>query len=135
MRLERAHVGLVWAYLRQQKWPPSEYEYRLLLAEALDGRVWAGVVGETPLALGGVMLPHPELAGTAWLAVLPDVGQKLLPAVLLMRRVIHEAALRHRPGVVCCIDVGNERGARLARCLGFQPTERRVARLREWRLG
>lgn len=135
MRLERAQIADVWWHLHVKNWPVPEHEYCLLVAETLAGSVWAGLDGDAPVAIGGVLVPSAELAGTAWLSILPGRGARSVTrAALLMRRAIRAAADVHPPGIVCCIGVGNGKGERLGRALGFAPTDRRVGNSREWRL-
>jgi hypothetical protein len=134
MRLVRADLALTWRHMLLKSWHYPEHEYRLLVAEAMAGCVWAAIDGDDPVALGGLYVPRPDLPGTIWLSVIPDLGaRRLLQAVLLMRRFIAAAEAAHDPGVVCCVDFGNERGARLGRALGFVPTDTCIASLQEWR--
>lgn len=135
MRLERAGIALVWQHLALKNVPVPEHEYRLLLSEALAGNVWAGVAEQVPVAIGGVLVPRADLAGTAWLSVIPALGpRRLLAAALLMRRVVRAAAAVHAPGIVCCIRVGNDQGERLGSALGFASTDVRLGDVAEWKL-
>ena len=135
MRLEPAGLALLWRHLELKNVPVLEHEYRALVAEALAGGLWAGVDGADPVAVGGVLLQGAALPGTAWLSIVPGLApRQVLRAALLMRRVIAATAGVHGPGVVCCIGVDNQGGARLGRALGFRATALRVGDLREWRL-
>lgn len=134
MRLERADLALAWLHLVARNWRLPEDTYRLLVSEAMAGHVWAGMVDELPVALGGVLVPRADLPGTAWLSILPGLEPAtVLRAALLMRRVVDAAASAHEPGVVCCVEIENARGHRLAQALGFRCRGADDGRLIEWR--
>lgn len=130
MRLARAGVGDVWAYLLARNWHPPEPTYRLLLSEALQGRMWVCFASHgEPVALGGAL---PGSPARLWLDIDPAAGSRLLAVVRAMREVI----LHERPGrdLACIVRDDNETGRRLATLLGFSATEQHRGPLREWRL-
>lgn len=133
LHLVDATLADLWRFLAAKNWPPLEHEYRLMVAEALSGCVWACVGEKAPIAIGGVLISSPDLPGSAWLDVLPGLGSRVLPLALMMRKCIGRAAARHGPGVVCAVRDDNPEGQRLARLLGFVETDRRCGRLVEWR--
>lgn len=130
LHLRRAGLADVWQFLGARKSHPDAHEYSLIVAEVLADRVWAGFDDEMPLAVGGVMRLSPDLPGSAWLLVRPDAGRRTASLALMMRRVI--AAEADGRGVVCAVRDDNQIGQRLARALGFTPTDRTLMQLRQW---
>ena len=133
MRLEAATLAHVWSHGLARHWHPQPFEYRLVVAETLAGRVWAGVVSDgTPLVLGGC-LAVPGEPGCFWLSVAPGCQTRMLPAVRGMRAQIAIEAGRHPGGVVAYVRDDNMAGRRLAQLCGFEEGEPAGGVRREWR--
>lgn len=133
MQLRRAQVADVWSYAIAANWSPQAHEYRLLVQEAVSGRVWCGVADGVPLVLGGVLPVGDGLPAYCWMMASPAAAASMTPLALMMRRVIREEAPSHA-GVVCAVRDDNDKGARLARALGFAPTDETCGMRRNWRL-
>ena len=129
MRLETTTMAHLWLHMLAKGWSPSPYEYGLLVAETIGGRVWAAVdAGGTPQVIGGVF------AGRCWLSFVPGAGRHLLRLVRIMDDV---RAREQRAGLtnpICVVRDDNPAGQRLARLLGFAPTTAATGSKRDWRI-
>lgn len=135
MRIALATVEHLWRHLLAQGGRVPAEQYRRLVAEVLGRRVWAGIAHDgTPLALGGVMRPAGVVPGMVWLSVLPRASAAMPSTTLAMRRVLRREAGAAVHGLACWIEDTNTAGGRLARLLGFAPTDLAVGTLRQWRL-
>ena len=127
MQLAPADMSHVWLHALAKRWSPSPHEYALLVAETMAHRVWAAIDEEgTPLAIGGVV------SGRCWLSLVPGARRRMLPLVRLMDCARAREQRVGTPRPLCVVRDDNPAGQRLARLLGFAPTERAAGALREW---
>lgn len=128
MRIAQATREHVWAHISAKNWPLQRHEYRLLLTETREGRVWVALdEREVPVAVGG-LLAAGRAVPAAWLSVLPGTGPKFLGVALGIRRV-----LKAMGPAACFIRDDNAAGVRLGRLLGFDPKPLQFGAIREWR--
>lgn len=123
MRIELATIVHLWTFLAARNWWPSEVEYHSLLAEVRAGRVFACLCGDEVVAIGGVSQRR-----LVYLHVPPDLGRRVLPLVLALRRFLSDLNC----GVGCVVDDGNVAGWRLAALAGFSTTDHVASNYRLW---
>lgn len=118
MRLVRCTMRELLAHVDARGRPVFGVEYAQLVGEVVRERVWAAVDGDdVPLAIGGVYRPTDGEPGIAWLSVVPRLSPVIVPAALLMRRIVRSE--RARAAVSCLVADHNVPGRRLASALGF----------------
>lgn len=136
MRLEPATLPHLWAHHIAKTAPLAAADYRLRVAEVLDGRVLAAVDATgLPVALGGFLVPDNGGPVTCWFSVVRDRGveRRMARLALLMRSVLR-AAGPHLAGVglAAYVDDGNPVGRRLAAALGFKADTLIGCGIRRW---
>ncbi|MGE0698291.1 MAG: hypothetical protein AB7O57_04275 [Hyphomicrobiaceae bacterium] len=133
MRVVEADIGHLWQHLEAKRCATSAHEYGLLVGEVLARRAYAGLVGEHPVALGGVLDAADGGPGYAWLSVLPgSLEKRLVVAVRHIRRTMAAVAASHPAGIACAVDDDNGAGQRLALALRFNPGHGAIGMLRSW---
>lgn len=137
MQLVPATLADLLAHLSAKNLPLDQAHYRQLVDEVLSGRVMVarGADG-TPAVLGGIFQPETGGLATCWFSVVPGaVARSLAPLVLALRAFLRFATPHFAAGVAAYVADGNDRGARLARAIGFVPAGLVLGDVRQWRYG
>lgn len=136
MRLEPATLPHLWAHHIAKSSPLAPADYRLRVAEVLDGRVLAAVDATgLSVALGGFLVPDNGGPVTCWFSVVRDRGveRRMARLALLMRSALRTAAPHFvGVGLTAYVDDDNPVGRRLAAALGFSAGEVIGCGIRQW---
>lgn len=136
MRLEPATLPHLWAHHIAKSSPLAPADYRLRVAEVLDGRVLAAVDATgLSVALGGFLVPDNGGPVTCWFSVVRDRGveRRMARLALLMRSALRTAAPHFIDvGLAAYVDDDNPVGRRLAAALGFSAGEVIGCGIRQW---
>lgn len=139
MHLEPATLPHLWAHHIAKSSHLAAADYRLRVAEVLDGRVLAAVDATgLPVALGGFLAPDNGGPVTVWFSVVRGRGveRHMARLALLMRSALRSAAPHFVDvGVAAYVDDDNPVGRRLAAALGFDADEIVVGSIRRWLYG
>jgi hypothetical protein len=126
MIVERAQVADVMAWATASGFPLPRLHYKSIVAQVVvsEAYVMRDVEGGDPVSIVGCLDLEPGRPGEIFFIAPPGgLGRKLVPVCVIARRHLAVAALLRPAGLICWVRVDNSEGQRLARCLGFQPTD------------
>jgi hypothetical protein len=130
----RADVGHLLAHLGAKNGTIPRSDYRLYVDEVSAGRVLAGLRDGVPVVLGGVFVPDAGGPCTCWFSVVPGGLSQggLLQVVRETSGMLAACQPAAADGLAAYVRDGHASGERLARIVGFEPTEIALGDMRRW---